>query len=164
MSDLLPVAAALAGSLVTGLLALAVARMSMRATRSNRVWDARREGYTTILTRLKEASEKASIVDEGYNSGDYGRGPHDYFESPERSEEERAARDAWRHCRSAFDASWLVLSDEFLERSEQLLDSLPTKYDDDLPNKGAARRAQALHEGYRDLLAIGRREFASRRA
>lgn len=164
MSDLLPVAAALAGSLVTGLLALAAARMSMRATRSNRVWDARREGYTAILTRLKEASEKASIVDEGYNSGDYGLGPHDYSTSPERPEEERAACNAWRHCRSAFDATWLVLSDEFLARSEQLFDSLPTKYDDDLPPRDAERRAQALREGYRDLLAIARREFASRRA
>ena len=164
MNDLLPVAAALAGTLVTGLLALVAARMSLKATRSNRVWDARREGYTEILMRLKEASEKASIVDEGYNSGDYGRGPHDYFESPERLEEERAARNAWRHCRSAFDATWLVLSDEFLARSEQLLDSLPTKYDDDPPPKGAARSAQALGDGYRDLLAIARREFASPRA
>ncbi len=80
--DMLPVIAALAASLITGLLALAAARASMRATRSDRVWDARREGYTAILTRLKEASVRASVVDDGYNSGDYGQGPHHYFESP----------------------------------------------------------------------------------
>ena len=162
MCDMLPVIAALAGSLITGLLALGATRMSMKATRSNRVWDARREGYTAILTRLKEASATAEVVDVGYNSGDYGLGPHDYFESPARPEDEKVAGDAWQRCRSAFDASWLVLSGDYLARSEQLFDSLPTKYDDDLPPKEAARRAQALRDGYRDLLAIARREFASR--
>ena len=164
MYNMLPVIAVLAASLITGLLTLTAARASMRAARSDRVWDARKEGYTAILTRLKEASVRASVVDDGYNSGDYGRGPHDYFESPARTDEEKAAGDAWRNCRSAFDSSWLVLSDDFLARSEQLFDSLPTKYDDDLPPEGAARWAQALRDGYRDLLGIARREFASSRA
>ena len=159
--DMLPVIAALAASLITGLLALAAARASMKATRSDRVWDTRREGYTAILTRLNEASLRASVVDDGYNGGDYGRGPHDYFETSERADQEKAAGEAWRNCRSAFDSSWLVLSDDFLARSERLFESLPTRYDDDSPPEDAARRAQALRDGYRDLLGTARSEFAS---
>ncbi len=161
--DLLPVAAALAGSLGTGVLALLAVRINTRATRSNRVWDARREGYTAVLTCLKKASEKASIVDHGYNSGEYGPGSHDYFNSPSRPEAEGAFWNTWQRCRSALDASWLILSDDFLARSEHMLAALPTKYDTDSPPDQAARRAQALHEGHRDLLTIARREFASRR-
>ena len=164
LSDVLPVVAALAASLITGLLTLAAVRASTKATRSDRVWDARREGYTAILTRLKEASVRASVVDHGYNSGDHGLGPHDYAVSSTHDDEKKAAGDAWRTCRSAFDSSWLVLSDDFLARSEQLFDSLPTRYDDHLPPEAATRWAQALDSGYRDLLAIARREFASRRA
>ena len=62
MCDMLPVVAALAGSLITGLLALAAARMSMKAARSDRVRDPRREAYTAILIGLKEASEKAAVA------------------------------------------------------------------------------------------------------
>ena len=117
-----------------------------------------------ILARLKEASKKAAIVDDGYNGGDYGLGPHDYFESPARAGEEQAASETWQRCRLEFDANWLVLSDDFLSRSELLFDSLPTKYDDDFPPEEAARRAAALRDSYRDLLAVARREFASARA
>ena len=103
--DIIPVIATLLG----GVLALAGVWITQKATRSNRVWELRKENYTIILKRLKEASERAAIVDDGYNSGEYGLGPHDYFNSPDRTEQEKAAYNTWKSCRETFDANCFIL-------------------------------------------------------
>ena len=103
MQNIIPVIAALAGSLITGVITLAAGWITTKKTRSNLVWELRKESFTTILKRLKEASERATIVDNGYNSGTYGPDPHNYFESPNRTEQEQTEGNAWKSCCETFD-------------------------------------------------------------
>ena len=81
MLDIGPGITAVFASLVTGGCALAgvmlMTRSNTRQAQSQRTWNARKQCYTSILARLKEASEAADIVDRGYNSGEGGVGPHD---------------------------------------------------------------------------------------
>lgn len=171
MQNIISIITALPGSLITGVLTLAAgllgalitllgALITLKATRSNRVWELRKESYTIILKRLKEASKRADIVDNGYNSGEFGSDtPHFYYESPNRVEQEQAAYNAWKSCREAFDENCLILSDKFLARFKQLLKSLPTEYDY-FPPDSAAEEAKSLGDAYQDLFAIARRECA----
>ena len=161
MFDIPPASAALLASLLTGLLGLAAVRMHRKRERANRVWESRKESYSSILARLNEASQRADLVDHGYNSGEFGHSPEDYYGSPDRPTDEQTARAAWAECRSTFASSQLILSAKFLKRFERLLESLPKEYEDLLPPEVAARMARCLREAYSDLLSIARREFAS---
>ena len=144
-----PGIAALVGAFIGALLTLAVARMHIRADHSARVWEARKAGYTAILRKLKDASRKADVVDDGYNSGEDGRGPHDYHSSPYRQEQEHAAGKAWGSCKEAYDAECLILSNGFRDRFDLLLRSLPTMHDQYDPPEDARNFAACLREGHR---------------
>lgn len=160
---MVPAAAALAGALGGALVALAVARMHIKAEQSARIWQARKTSYTVILRTLKDASEKANVVDYGYNSGEDGRGPHDYFGSERRPEDESAAGSAWTSCKEAYDADCLILSERFRDRFNELLRSLPTGHDQYDPPEDAERWAACLGAAYRDLFRLAHREcFPSR--
>ncbi len=75
MQNIIPDISPVIATLLGGVLALAGVWITQKATRSNRVWELRKENYTIILKRLKEASEHAAIVDDGYNSREYGLAP-----------------------------------------------------------------------------------------
>ena len=163
MLDIGPGIAALGASLITGIVtllaAIRAARMNINAAQYDRIWDSRKPGYTAILATLWDASEKADLVDSGYNSGEHGYGPHEYFASPAKERDEAAADKAWARCKSEFDVNRLILSDGFLARFESLLGSLPTAYDRESPPRDAARWAECLRDAYRDLLSLARREM-----
>ena len=163
MLDIGPGITVVLASLVTGGCALAgvmlMTRSNTRQAQSQRTWNARKQCYTSILARLKEASEAADIVDRGYNSGEGGFGPHDYFSSSAREQEEDAAGEAWASCESEFSVNHLIVSDEFLARFELLLECLPTEYEGVSPPVEANRRAACLREAYRNLLPLARREM-----
>lgn len=163
MLDIGPGIAALGASLITGIVtllaAMRVARMNINAAQYDRIWDSRKPSYTAILATLRDASEKADLVDNRYNSGEDGYEPHDYFVSAAREKDEAAARRAWARCKSEFDVNRLILSDSFLARFESLLGSLPTAYDAVSPPRDAARWAECLRDAYADLLSLARREM-----
>ena len=100
---------------------MVVVKLDIQAAQSACVWDSRKQSYSKVLARLKEASTKADVVDFGYNGGEHGYGPEAYFQSSARREEEAAAARAWANCKSAFDANQLLLSDGFLSGDEQAM-------------------------------------------
>lgn len=165
MLDIGPNITAVLASLVTGGCALAgvvlMTRSSRTQAQSQRTWDARKLAYTSVLAKLKEAAEAADIVDRGYNSGEGGFGPHDYFGSSARPRQEEAAGKAWASCQLEFSINHLIVSDEFLARFELLLECLPTDYEDLSPPEEAGRMAACLREAYGELLALARREMFS---
>lgn len=165
MLDIGPNTAAVLGALLTGGCALAgvfiLTRSNRKQAQSERTWNARKLGYTSVLAKLKEALEAADIVDHGYNSGEGGFGPHDYFGSSARAQQEEAAGKAWASCQLEFSANHLIVSDEFLAHFERLLERLPTDYEGLSPPEEAGRRAACLREAYGELLPLARREMFS---
>lgn len=165
MFEIGPGIAALGASFITGGVALwaaiLVARIKISAEHSHRIWESRKQSYTSILAKLKDASVSADLVDRGYNSGEGGFGSEDYFVSPAREKHEVAASKAWARCQSEFDVNRLILSDGFSSRFESLRQSLPTEYDEYSPPRDAALRAGFLRDAYRDLLPLARHEMLS---
>ena len=159
MLDIGPGLTTLGTSLITLVAALWAARMNINAAQSDRIWESRKQSYTSILAKLKDASFRADVVDRGYNSAEDGLGPEDYSASLEGRKEEEAAGKAWERCKSEFDVNHLIVSDELLARFESLLRSLPTEYDGYLPPRHAALWAECLREAYRDVLSLARREM-----
>ncbi|MDE0193677.1 MAG: hypothetical protein OXQ90_20185 [Gammaproteobacteria bacterium] len=157
MLDLGPGTAAVAAALITGTVtlvaSLVVARMSIKAARSNQIQDGKKQSYTAVLMHLNEATRAADIVDYGYNSGEPG-GSEAYHESNQRPDHEKSAHAAWTKCRSAFYANQLVLSRQFRNRFSLLLENLPTVYDDLFPWEHASKRASSLRSAYDDLLDL----------
>ena len=134
-----------------------------RQAQSERIWNARKHCYTTILSALKQALEAADVVNRGYNSRDGGLSPHDYFSSPLREAQENKAVEAWTTCEAEFIENHLIVSDDFLVRFKSLQESLPTEYDSVDPPEDASQRAACLREAYRDLLPLARSEMFKRR-
>ena len=152
-------------SIVTGAFALAAGALMARATtrraQSERIWNARKHCYTSILSALKQAMQAADVVDRGYNSRDGGLSPHDYLVSPLRELQENKAVEAWTTCEAEFTENHLIVSDDFLARFESLLESLPTEHDSVDPPEDANRTAACLRQAYHDLLPLARREMFS---
>lgn len=152
-------------SVVTGAFTLAavglMTRSKTRQAQSERIWNARKHCYTSILSALKQALEAADVVDRGYNSGDGGLSPHDYFSSPLRVPQENKAVEAWTTCKAQFTENHLIVSDDFLTRFGSLLESLPTEHDSFDPPEDASRRAACLRQAYRDLVPLARSEMFS---
>ena len=150
-------------SVVTGFFVLAAGVLTARATtrraESERIWNARKYCYNSILSALKKALEAADVVDRGYNSGHEGLSPHGYFSSPLREPQENKAVEAWTTCEAEFTENQLIVSDDFLTRFMSLLDSLPTEHDSLDPPEDARRRAACLHQAYRDLFPLARSEI-----
>lgn len=91
-----------AGSAITGVLALTallvVTGRNIRAAAAARIWKERRKAYTAIIEALSLASDKATVVDEGYNgSASFPLpDPHGYDASERSRLEWREAGESWR--------------------------------------------------------------------
>ena len=152
-------------ALVPGFFALAGALfmwcLKKGEARSERTWNVRKLGYSSVLAKLKEASEAADIVDRGFHGEERGFGPHDYFGSSAHVHEEEAAAKAWASCKLEFNVNQLIVSDEFSAEFERLLESLPTNHDEYDPPEEASRRSVCLRRAYSDLLPLARHELFS---
>ena len=156
---ILPVVTMLIGTLTGGSLMLLNSQMNIRAARQDRLRDFRQKCYTEIIANLKKASAAAAVVDDGYNSGEGGYTPEEYFRSPDRPEQEAAAYLAWAECRSVFCANSLILSERFRDRFQELRDCLPTEHEQHLPPSDAARKARCLRKAQNDLFRIAQRDL-----
>ena len=157
------IASAITGTIAAGAILL-VTRKNIHAAKDARVWTTRRKAYTAILSALHVASERASVVDGGYNgtAANPIADPHGYDASDEGRQERVDAEAAWRKCRSAYDARQVIVSDDFKRRFEALIDQLPgeVEYDNMLPPEFASLCAQVLADARGDLLSIAREEFS----
>ena len=153
---------AVLAALVTGGFTLAgvllVTRSNRREAQSERIWDVRKLGYTSVLATLKGASEAANIVHRGFREKP-GSGPHGYFGSSAHVQEEEAAAKAWASCQLEFNVNQLIVSDEFSAEFERLLESLPTNHDEYDPPEEASRRSACLRRAYCDLLPLAKHEL-----
>ena len=80
MLDIGPNTASVLGALLTGGFALAgvfiLTRSNRKQAQSERTWNARKLGYTSVLAKLKEASEAADIIFPP-NDADFPPSGHD---------------------------------------------------------------------------------------
>lgn len=124
----------------------------------DRIWDFRKEAYTEILAHLKEASNYAERVRDGYH--DEQMHPEAYHGSDRRPKDEAAAWDAWTRCKTAFVANRLTLSEDFTAEFQSLRDALGAIDEHDLPPDIAWAEAECYSAAYPKLLNIALAEIA----
>lgn len=124
----------------------------------DRIWDFRKESYTTILASLKEASLNADRVNEGYH--DEQSHPEIYHASDAHKTFAQASWESWSKSKEAFEKGRLTLSNDFVEAFGAIADHLSAVSENDLPPEQAWREAEAFRNGHRRLLGIALNEIA----
>ncbi|WP_170573532.1 hypothetical protein [Ruegeria atlantica] len=124
----------------------------------DRIWDFRKEAYTAILARLKEALVHSQKVSDGYH--DEHHHPEAYHGSEARQKDDAAAWKAWADCKAEFENSRLTLSDEFVDEFASLVNALKHIDEDDLPPDIAWEEAKCFSSAYPKLLEIAKQEIA----
>ena len=124
----------------------------------DRIWDFRKESYTTILAHLRRAADHADKVFAGYC--DAQRHPEEYFASEERQKDEDATWSAWADCKKEFEDSRLTVSDEFAKQFQLLRHSFRLIDENDLPPEVAHKAQEIFNSFYPKLLQIAQDEIA----
>jgi hypothetical protein len=138
--------------------AVDLAALEQQRYAQDRLWDARRESYTSIIAGLRAADKLAKAVDEGYNSGEIH--PEEYHASGGSTKQINELWTRWRETRAEFEDARLLLSDTFVERFERIQTDLDGIDEDDIPPTVYARCAEILHEAIPALLTIAKAEIA----
>lgn len=124
----------------------------------DRIWDFRKESYTVILSRLKEAYNHAGKVRDGYL--DEQQHPEAYHGSDGRRKDETAAWSAWNECTAEFEKNRLTLSENFVAEFQRLVQAISQIDEHDLPPDIAWAEAECFSVAYPKLLAIAVDEIA----
>lgn len=124
----------------------------------DRLWDCRKESYTTILACLKETSKFADLVRDGYHDDEMPA--EGYHSSDERRSQETALWKSWEACKADFEKNRLLLSQKFVTEFQYLLDSLAAVDKYNLPPDVAWDNARCFSAAHPRLLAIARGEIA----
>lgn len=135
-----------------------LAEVDRRRYAEDRLWDARKDSYTSIVAGLRASAKLARIVDEGYNSGEMD--PEEYHASEGSTKQIGALWERWRGTVAEFENSRLLLSDEFVERFEQIEADLGAVDQDDTPPDVYGQCETILREALPSLLAIAKAEIA----
>lgn len=141
--------------------ALLMAKMEREKHFHSRIWDMRRVSYSVILSKLNDAGRYSGWIDEGYNSGQ--QHPEIYHNSEACEMNESKLREVWRECKMEFEASHLVISENFVTEFRNLLNSLSEIGEFALPPEVAEQRSERFRSAYDKLLSMTLDEFAPSR-
>jgi len=123
-----------------------------------RVWDLRRDAYTTIVAALVKANRLADHMDREYSDD-----PHGYNASKEMRVATGQYIEAMHQARDAFYANRLMLSDQFAARYDAMIGQLSFEAGNPnlVPPEQAEETARIITNGTDDLLSIALKEVVS---
>lgn len=124
----------------------------------DRIWDFRKESYTTILGQLHDVVVLADKIADMYF--DEHVNPEEYYEGKHRIEDERSLWGTWTECKKEFHLRRLTLSDAFVAAFENTIGCIAGIDDEGLPPIEARSVATCFEKGHAALLAIALDEIA----
>ena len=124
----------------------------------DRLWDVRKEAYTSIIAGLRSATRHADAVNEGFNSGEMH--PEEYFQSEGYSKQLGSLWDKWNLTKEDFESSRLLLSDNFVNAFEALESNLNAIDRDDNPPAIYMQVHAVFDASVTPMLEIGKAEIA----
>lgn len=124
----------------------------------DRLWDVRKEAYTSIIAGLRATAKAANVVNDGFNDG-YMH-PEEYFQSDAYGQAIHDLWDKWRATKEEYERARLLLSDAFVEGFEQIEARLDAVDEDDIPPLIYATTREIFDEAVSPMLEIAKAEIA----
>jgi hypothetical protein len=160
------VAGTLAGTVIGSRLnqssALKTARDMLQIDRhkytQDRLWDVRKEAYTSIIAGLRATAKAANVVNDGFHDGYMD--PEEYYQSDAFGHASRDLWDKWRATKDEYERARLLLSDAFVEGFEQIEARLDAVDDEGIPPMIYATTREIFDEAVTPMLEIAKAEIA----
>jgi hypothetical protein len=122
-----------------------------------KIWEHRREAYSTIIGKMHLFVKEADELVECFTDGEME--PMAFYLSPGWHDHRRLVTDAFKETRNRFDETRLIISPEFEARYIQMRTEIYELDDENDPVINAMDSAKSAQSAYDDLLAIAKREI-----
>lgn len=138
--------------------ALDLADVERHKYTQDRLWDHRKDSYTSIIAGLRATARLAKVVDDGYNDGEMH--PEEYHGSEGSTKQINELWEKWRETKADYENARLLLSDAFVIRFEQLENDLDAVDHDDIPPAVYSACEKVFRDAVPALLEIAKGEIA----